>query len=145
MACTVIRRSWFRLSSVLFLLIFWLIVPATAAQTPNTLSLPGVVVDEVGGAIVGARVTTRDANGAVVQTTRADAAGAFSLSGLVPGTYSVLVEMNLFSPITLRVTVPDSGSVSALRAVLKAGGFAESVVVTARRVETRLSGDTSED
>jgi vitamin B12 transporter len=139
MACTVILRSHFRLLSVLFLLTFSLIVPAAAAQTRNTISLPGVVVDEVGGAIVGARVTASDANGAVVQTTTADAAGAFSLGGLVPGTYSVLVEMNLFLPITLRVTVPDSGSVAALRAVLKAGGFAESVVVTARRVETRLS------
>ena len=138
MACTVIRRSFFRLSSVLCLLTFWLTVQGTAAQTPNTLSLHGVVVDEVGGAVVGARVTTSDANGAV-RTTTADAAGAFTLGGLVPGTYSVRVEMNLFSPITLRVTVPESGSVSALRAVLKAGGFAESVVVTARRVETRLA------
>ncbi len=139
MACTVIRRSYFRPSFVLFLLTFWLIVPTASAQTRNALSVPGVVVDEVGGAIAGARVTASDINGTVVQTTTADAAGAFSLGGLAPGTYSVLVEMHLFSPITLRVTVPDSGSVSALRAVLKAGGFAESVVVTGRRVETRLS------
>lgn len=139
MACTVIRRSYLRLFSALFVLPFWLIAPAASAQARNTLSVPGVVVDEVGGAIAGARVTVTDANGGIVQTTTADVAGAFSLSGLVPGTYSVLVEMNLFSPLTLRVTVPDSGSVSALRAVLKAGGFAESVVVTARRVGTRLS------
>ena len=58
--------------------------------------MPGVVVDEVGGAIAGARVTVSDASGAVVQTTTSDAAGAFSLRGLAPGTYSVLVEMNLF-------------------------------------------------
>jgi vitamin B12 transporter len=139
MACTVIRRSYLQLLSALFLLAFWLIAPPASAQTRNTLSVPGVVVDEVGGAIAGARVTASDANGAVVQTTTADAAGAFSVSGLAPGTYSVLVEMNLFSPVTLRLTVPDSGSVSALRAELKAGGFAESVVVTARRVGTRLS------
>ena len=41
--------------------------------------------------------------GAVVQTTTSDAAGAFSLRGLAPGTYSVLVEMNLFAPVTERV------------------------------------------
>jgi len=139
MACTVIRRSYVRLCSVLLVLALWSIVPAAFAQTPNSLSVAGVVVDEVGGAIAGARVTASDINGAVVQTTTADAGGAFSLGGLVPGTYSVLVQMNLFSPVTLRVTVPDSGWVSGLRAVLKAGGFAESVVVTARRVETRLS------
>jgi len=139
MACTVIRRSYLRLFSALFLLPIWLIAPAASAQTRNTPSVPGVVVDEVGGGIAGARVTVTDADGGVVQTTTADAAGAFSLSDLVPGTYSVLVEMHLFSPLTLRLTVPDSGSVSALRAVLKAGGFAETVVVTARRVGTRLS------
>jgi len=139
MACTVIHRSYFCLFSVPFLLISWLIVPTASAQTRNALSVPGVVVDQVGGAIAGARVTASDANGAVVQTTTADAAGAFTLGGLAPGIYSVLVEMHLFSPITLRVTVPDSGSVSALRIVLRAGGFAESVVVTGRRVETRLS------
>ena len=139
MACTVIRRSYLRLFSAVFLLAFWLSVPAASAQTRNTLSVPSVVVDAVGGAIPGARVTASDINGAVGQTTTADAAGAVSLGGLAPGTYSVLVEMHLFSPITLRVTVPDSGSVSALRAVLKAGGFTESVVVTGRRVETRLS------
>ena len=138
MACTVVR-SYLRLFSALFLPAFLLMVPAAAAQTRNTLSVPGVVVDEVGGAIAGARITAHDANGAVVQSTTADPSGAFSLSGLVPGTYTVLVEMNLFSPVTLRLTVPDSGLVAALRAVLKAGGFAESVVVTARRVETRLS------
>lgn len=139
MACTVVRRSYLRPFSALFLSAFLLMAPAASAQTRNTLLVPGVVVDEVGGAIAGARITAHDANGTVVHATTADPNGAFSLSGLVPGTYTVLVEMNLFSPVTLRVTVPDSGSVAALRAVLKAGGFSESVVVTARRVGTRLS------
>ncbi len=80
-----------------------------------------------------------DANGAVVQTTTSDAAGAFSLQRLAPGTYSVLVEMNLFAPVTERVTVPLRAGSAPLRAVLEAGGFAESVVVTARRVETRIA------
>lgn len=136
MACTAIRRWCF---SVLFLLISSLFVPAVSAQSRGVLSVPGVVVDEVGGAIAGARVTVSDASGAIVQTTTSDAAGAFSLNGLVPGTYSVLIEMNLFSPVAQPVTVPASGSATRLRAVLKAGGFAESVVVTARRVETRVA------
>jgi vitamin B12 transporter len=99
------------------------------------------VVDEFSGAIAGARVTASDASGATTQTTTSDAAGAFSLRGLAPGMYSVLVEMNLFAPITQSVTVPESGSTSPLRVVLKAGGFSENVVVTARRVETRV-GET---
>lgn len=136
MARTAIRRSCV---SVLFLLISLLVVPAVSAQSRGVLSVPGVVVDEVGGAIAGARVTVSDASGAVVQTTTSDGAGAFSLRGLDPGTYSVLVDMNLFAPVTQRVSVPASGSARSLRAVLRAGGFAESVVVTARRVETRVA------
>ena len=48
--------------------------------------------------------------------------------------------MNLFAPVTAerrRCRLP--ASATPVRAVLKAGGFAESVVVTARRVETRLA------
>ena len=115
----------------LFFLVCWFL--------QGTPSLPGVVVYEVGAVVAGARVTVSDANNAVVQTTTSDAAGAFALRSLSPGTYTVLVEMNLFAPVTQSVTVPAAGSVPPLRAVLKAGGFAESVVVTARRVETRLA------
>jgi vitamin B12 transporter len=116
-----------------------LLAPVAPAHAQRAVSVPGVVVDEAAATIAGARVTVSDNHGAIVQTTTSDAAGAFSLHGLVPGTYSVLIEMNLFSPATERLTVPHSGSVGPLQAVLKAGGFAESVVVTGRRVETRLA------
>ena len=43
------------------------------------------------------------------------------------------------APSTESVIVAESGSAVALRAVLKAGGFADSVVVTARRVGTRVA------
>ncbi|MEQ1758549.1 MAG: TonB-dependent receptor [Vicinamibacterales bacterium] len=96
-----------------------------------------MVVDEAGGAIVGARVTVRDANGLVVLTTASDAAGAFTVRDLPSGTYSLSVEQNLFAPITQ--TLDQAASAAPLRIVLAAGGFVEGVVVTARRVETRLS------
>src|SRR6266545_6350851 len=112
MACLVGRRSYSRLASTLFFLLSWLLTSPASAQTRNPVSVSGIVVDEVGGAIVGARVTASDANGATVQTTASDGAGAFSLRGLAPGTYSVLVELNLFAPIVQSVTVPASGSTS---------------------------------
>jgi hypothetical protein len=87
-ASTVIRRPN-RLLSALFVLVPWSVTPAASAQTPSTLPVPGLVVDEVGGAHVGARVTASDASGVTVQTTTADTAGAFSLQGLAPSTYSV--------------------------------------------------------
>jgi vitamin B12 transporter len=125
--------------AVLFLLLSCLQTSTASAQGRIAIALPGVVVDESGGAIAGARVTVSGADGALIETTSSDAAGAFALRDLAPGSYTVRIEMNLFAPATQRVTVPASGSAGPLRVVLEAGGFAESLVVTARRVETRLA------
>lgn len=138
MAHRVGGRSCSRPASTLALLLTWLLVSPASAQVRNTGSISGTVVDQVSGAIGGARVTASDASGATVQTTTSDAAGVFSVRGLAPGTYSVLIEMNLFAPVAETVTVPAAGSTSPIRVVLKAGGLSENVVVTARRVETRV-------
>ncbi len=107
-----------------------------SAQSASLLT--GVVVDQAGGAVAGARISVRDADGRVVHTTSSDAAGAFILRDLAPGRYTALVELNLFAPAELSVDAT-SPAATPLRVVLEAGGFAEDVVVTARRVETRLS------
>ena len=75
------------MKSVLILL---LVCSATVfAQTGNG-SLKGRVSDEFGGIIVGATVTATDANGKTkTATTNND--GAFNLTGLAPGKYSVQV------------------------------------------------------
>jgi len=99
------------------------------ARTRSSIAVTGIVVDESGGAIAGARITASSANGALIQTTTSDAAGGFELRDLAPGAYTVLVEMNLFAAVAQTVTVPASGSAGPLRVVLKAGGFSESVVV----------------
>jgi hypothetical protein len=138
MAHHVGARPYTTIASTLFLVLSWLLGSSSSAQVRNTGSISGTVLDQVSGAIGGARVTASDASGATVQTTTSDAVGAFSLRGLAPGMYTVLVEMNLFAPITESVTVPASGSTSPVRIVMRAGGFSESVVVTARRVETRV-------
>jgi vitamin B12 transporter len=124
---------------LLFLCAYSLLTPVAPAHAQATVSVPGVVVDEVGAIVAGARVTVSDASGVVVQTVTSGTTGTFSLHGLVPGAYALLVELNLFLPSTERVTVPASGSPAPVRVVLKAGGFTESVVVTARRVETRMA------
>lgn len=126
-----------RLSALVFLLS--LLPLAASTQTRNAIVVSGIVVDESGGAIAAARVTANGADSGLVQATSSDAAGAFTLRDLAPGSYTVQVEMHLFGTATQSLTVPASGSVGPLRIVLKAGGFSEDVVVTARRVETRLA------
>jgi outer membrane receptor protein involved in Fe transport len=116
-----------------------LLGPSAVAGAQTTAAIVGAVVDEVGASIAAARVTLSDASGAVVQTTMSDGSGAFALRGLAPGAYVLQVEMNLFAVLTERVVVASSAATVSVHAVLKAGGFAESVVVTASRVETRLA------
>jgi vitamin B12 transporter len=47
--------------------------------------------------------------------------------------------MHLFTPAVQRLVVPASGAAPNVRVVLETGGFADGVVVTAQRVETRLA------
>ena len=70
-------------------------------------------MDRAGSAIPGARVTITTTDGIVAQVTTTDGAGAFSLRGLEPGTYTVLIELNLFEPSSqtvdrARVRIGDS-------------------------------------
>ena len=88
---------------------------------------------------MGARISVLDSLGTVIQTSKSDAAGSFSIRGLAPGAYSVRIEANLFTLSEQRITIAASGAIAALRTVLNPGGLAENVVVTAQRVETRLA------
>jgi vitamin B12 transporter len=138
MARPLTHRPYVRPLAALFLGFALLFAPAALAQTQSAAPVPGVVVDEAGAAVANARITVTNGSGASTQTT-SDASGAFLLEGLAPGAYSVLVEMDHFSSAIERLTVLASGAAAPLRAVLKAGVYNESVVVTARRVETRAS------
>lgn len=123
--------SWIALLFTLFL-----ITPASArAQTPN---VSGTVSDESGAVLVGARITLVDAKGAVVRTVVTDAAGAFAVV-IAPGTFTVRSEASYFVPASQSLVVPETGAAPPLRILLKAGGFTESVGVTASRAPTRVT------
>jgi vitamin B12 transporter len=106
------------------------------AQEPR---VTGTVVDQAGAALPGARVTVDDATQRAVWTGTTNGSGGFAVDALAAGTYTVTIELPLFMTAVRTVTVPAGGSMATLRVVLAAGGFSESVVVSARRVETRLA------
>jgi vitamin B12 transporter len=118
----------------------WLSVCLLAGQaTAQTVPiLSGVVVDQADAALVAARVTVRDDAGRAVYASLTNFDGEFSVAHLGTGSYTVAVEAPLFVAVVTQVTVPETGSLPALRIVLPAGGFSEDVVVTGRRVETRI-------
>lgn len=124
--------------SVLYLLAL-LILLTTPATAQAVGPITGVVVDDTGAVIARARITVSDSRHTVSQPTITDATGTFNVAGLPPGTYSVLVEIPPFAPLTNTVVVPVSGSPAPLRIILKMPGFAENVIVTARRAETLVA------
>ena len=118
------------LCTVLFCLAFPRFSSAQAAP------ISGIVVDESGGTIAGARVTLRDADGARLETVTTSSDGHFAFSRAAEVDVELLVEADWFAPAT-RPLSPHAEF--PLRIVLRAGGLTEHVVVTAARAETRLS------
>ncbi|MEQ1573804.1 MAG: TonB-dependent receptor [Vicinamibacterales bacterium] len=109
---------------------------ATSASAQGVIT--GVVVDQSGGTIAGAIVTLRSVSGLPPYAVTADANGEFSTAPLTPGRYEVEVRHDLFDTVVISVDVQGSGT-PPLRVTLNVGGLTTSMVVTGRRVETRLS------
>ena len=75
--------------------------------TPSTSSVVGTVTDEDGRAVAGARVTMSDGVRVVRTTTASQPAGAFGVSRIVPGTYTLSVERTGATTEVVQVVVPD--------------------------------------
>src|SRR5262245_7280375 len=80
-----------------WLLTLLLLVFATAAFAQNTAKIYGTVTDQSGAAVVGAKVTVKNADLGIERTTQTSASGSYEVPALPPGKYSVQVQMNGFS------------------------------------------------
>src|SRR5687767_11697308 len=81
---------------ILLILTIALYIPTASGQQVQA-TLQGRVMDELGGLIVGATVTAREASGKEkAVTTNSD--GVFVISGLKPGLYTVTVSATNFAP-----------------------------------------------
>ena len=93
----------------------------------------GTVVDPSGAPIAGAAVGIRSANGGTLEPVRTDANGAFTISGLAPGDYRLIVSSSGFATKEVPVTVGEE--TAPLRISLAVSGVSTSVLVTATRSE----------
>ncbi|HJQ26773.1 MAG TPA: TonB-dependent receptor [Blastocatellia bacterium] len=100
--------------------------------------LEGVVSDQAGAKISGARVIVHDRAGVMVAEARTDESGRFKIKDLAPGHYTVVAEATGFTQAeATSVDVPATASVN-LR--LDVAAITERVVVTA----TRTTAQTGE-
>ena len=101
---------------------------SVCAQSPGRIA--GTVVDEGGGAVVGAKITLIDSVGTVQRTTSTDSGGGFSISGVASGTYKIHVEQKEFEASEVSVNLGPSSSAEPLRVVLHVAAVRQSVTVS---------------
>jgi vitamin B12 transporter len=124
---------------VFHLIVVCLGILASVSPAGAQGALTGAVSDELGGAIAGAAVTVRTTGGSVVASGVTGANGVFSLPAVAPGRYEVEAAMPLFESTRVLIDVPQGGEVPPVTLVMSVAGLVESMVVTGRRTETRLS------
>src|SRR5438067_697476 len=71
---------------------------AVAAFAQTTASIKGTVTDQTGAAVVGAKVTVKDAALGIERTAQTNSEGSYEVPALPPGNYSVEVQMTGFQP-----------------------------------------------
>ncbi len=98
------------------------------------------VVEESGGAIAGARWVLRSSQGTVLQQGGTDAAGAFTIAGLPPGTYWLEVAAPAFQERRMSVEL-SAREAPPLDVSLGLAGFRSEVTVTA---QTGIASDIEE-
>src|ERR1700686_2063879 len=145
------RRVAFFLGCVVLLAVcLWFGVPGLLAQTSNTGTVAGTVVDPSGAAVVEARVTLIDpATNATRSAPTNDTAGYF-FANVPPATYSVTVAKAGFRTAKLTHQVVNVSPTLTLNVAMELGSVAETVEVTASgadlqsmnaTVGTTISGD----
>ena len=106
-----------------------LAVPVFAQQ--GTTELRGKVVDSQGGVLPGVTVTVRNSATGMFRETQSGSDGSFIASGLVPGTYEVVAELQGFKKFTRAGLQLAVGQTSSIDVTMDVGSMEETVNVTA--------------
>jgi hypothetical protein len=131
------------MQGLLLLITIALNIPTASGQQVQA-TLQGRVVDELGGLIVGAAVSVREASGTEKAVTT-NAAGVFVISGLKPGLYTVTVTAPLFAPYEHKDInlVAGPNAMPEIRLTVAARDERVDVVAENRRVTTNADDNTS--
>jgi outer membrane receptor protein involved in Fe transport len=119
-----------------------LLIAATTvfAQTSTTAALRGKVVNDAGAAIANAEINAVETSTGFVKTVTSRSDGTYTLAGLTPGTYNIVVAAPSFEPKSQVVTVLVGQSLELDFHVSTTPVLKESItVVGSQAVETRTS------
>jgi hypothetical protein len=118
---------------------------AGGARAQDTGTVSGTVVDAQGGAVPGATITLTDEKTGTSRTLVSDNHGEFTFRSVLPGSYTVKVELSGFRTFEKRNNIVEASSAMDVgRLKLEVGSLTEVVTVeaTGTHVETRNSDYT---
>ena len=118
------------ISRSLLTIILTLAMVSIANAQNSQGKVTGTVKDADGAILSGVDVSLQVANQAVTRATVTDAEGKFTLDGVAPGTYQIVVERTGFLPFRQAVQIT-SGVTKDVAVVLQVNPIAEHVTITA--------------
>src|SRR5205085_4106404 len=95
------NNRWLALTLPRFVAAVLLAGAVSASAQTGTSALTGTVVDNSNAVVPDATVTLTHAATGAVRTSSSNASGLFRFSALMPGAYSLQVEMKGFRPVSL--------------------------------------------
>jgi Carboxypeptidase regulatory-like domain len=112
--------------------LLWLtfIYPAHLLGQAVTGSIVGTITDPTGAVVPGAMIVVTDISKGVTQTAQTNASGNYTVSRLIPDTYSVQATASGFSGAKASVTV-DAGSTAQVDLAFQVAASGQTVTVTA--------------
>ncbi len=93
--------------------------------------ITGTVTDSTGAVVAGAKVTITNQDTNVASHTTTSSAGTYSVTGILPGSYSVTVDAGGFKNFTVRNVRVEVSTTATINATLTTGQTTETVEVTA--------------
>lgn len=122
-------QFWPRLAIILAACLGLWIAPHVSAQTLS--SITGTVTDSSGALTPNAKVTITNVATGVAKTATVGSAGTYVVTDLIPGTYTVRVELAGFQTAVLNGVGVEVGKASTVDAALQAGDVSQTVEVRA--------------
>ena len=112
----------------LFVLLAGALAVSAFAQS-TTVTIRGKVVDEKEAALADAEINAVGTDSGFVKTVKAGPDGSFTLGGLTPGEYNIIVSAQGFEPHTEKVTVLVGQNVTLTFVMTKNAVLNESITV----------------
>jgi outer membrane receptor protein involved in Fe transport len=126
------------LRNVYALLVFFVLASLSAFAYGQDAQIQGQVLDAAGAAIPKALVRVVDQQTSTERKVETDGTGQYTVPGLAPGLYKIIVEATGFSPAGSDQVTLNPGQHAVFDFTLKVGSASADVVVTAEKREENL-------